>query len=162
MQDTDLAAVSGLANRIHARYPERPEIFEEKLRLFPHGCFSLQDATSIIGYCLSHPWTRGLPPALDQLLGGLPQTPDTYFIHDIAIDERARGTGLTSGLLPVLTTVARRHRLSHVSLVAVNKSESFWRKAGFIETADHDLQRAVRSKYSDEAIHMEVELDSFF
>jgi N-acetylglutamate synthase-like GNAT family acetyltransferase len=111
---------------------------------------------------LSHPWTRGLPPTLDQLLGGLPQTPDTYFIHDLAIDERAREMGLTSGLLPVLTIVARRHRLSHVSLVAVNKSEGSWRKTGFVETADQDLQRAVRSKYSDEAIHMEMALDSSF
>jgi GNAT superfamily N-acetyltransferase len=160
MQQSDLAAVSDLAYRIHARYPERSEIFEEKLRLFPHGCFTLQNGASIIGYCLSHPWTRGLPPALDRLLGGLPQTPDTYFIHDLAIDERARGAGLTAGLLSMLTTVARRHRLSHLSLVAVHKSEGFWRKVGFIETADHDLQHAVRSKYSDEAIHMEMELDS--
>jgi GNAT superfamily N-acetyltransferase len=159
MQHQDLATVSDLANRIHVSYPERPEIFEEKLRLFPHGCFSLQDDASIAGYCLSHPWTRGLPPALDRFLGALPRAPNTYFIHDLAIDERARGTGLTASLLPMLTAVARLHRLSHMSLVAVNNREGFWRKAGFIETADQDLQRAVRSKYSEEAIHMEMALD---
>jgi GNAT superfamily N-acetyltransferase len=159
MHDRDLAAVATLADRVHTSYLERPEILEEKLRLFPHGCFSLHDGAGIIGYGLSHSWTRDLPPALDRFLGTLPQAPNTYFVHDLAIDARARGIGLTASLLPMLITVARLHRLSHVSLVAVNNSEGFWRKAGFIETADQDLQRAVRSKYSDEAVHMNMELD---
>jgi hypothetical protein len=162
MQPADLSEVSDLANRIHVRYPERPDVLGEKLRLFPQGCFCLQDGADVAGYCLSHPWTHGLPPDLDRLLGSLPPAPDTYFVHDVAIDERARGTGLASGLLPVLTNVARLHRLRHMSLIAVNNSKDFWSKAGFAETADPDLQRAVRSKYGDEAVHMELALDRSF
>jgi hypothetical protein len=45
-----------------------------------------------------------------------------------------------------------------MTLIAVNASEDFWSKAGFTVTADPRLQRAVRSKYSEEAIHMEMQL----
>lgn len=159
MQRADLAAVNDLAAVLHPSYPEGPEIFEEKLRLFPDGCFALQTSTDIVGYCFSHPWTRGLPPALNQLLGELPRAPNTYFIHDLAVDARARGQSVTSALLPVIATVAKQAGLNHMTLVAVNQSEGFWRKAGFTDTADQDLQRAVQSKYGDEAIHMEKQLD---
>jgi GNAT superfamily N-acetyltransferase len=163
MRRRDLAAVSDLAGRIHIDYPEQPQVFEEKLQLFPHGCFTLQGAdTSLVGYCFSHPWTRGLPPSLDRLLGQLPPRPDTYFIHDLAVDQTFRGKGGAALLLPVIATVTRLYRLEHMTLIAVNKSEGFWRRAGFVATADPELQRAVRSKYSDEVIHMEMPLDLFF
>jgi GNAT superfamily N-acetyltransferase len=162
MQGSDLAAVSHLAASIHPAYPEDAEMFDEKLRLFPYGCLSLQDGADIVGYCFSHPWTRGLPPALNELLGELPAMPDTYFIHDVAIDPRARGQGVTSTLLSVLVTVTRLCGLSHMTLIAVNNSEGFWRRAGFVATTDQDLQRSVRLKYSNEAIHMEMPIDRFF
>ncbi len=163
MQRQDLAAVNDLARKIHTGYPEAPQVFEEKLQLFPHGCFVLQGADAVPdGYCFSHPWMRGLPPALDRLLGQLPPRPDTYFIHDLAINEALRGQGLAARLLPVMTTVAKRYGLGHMTLIAVNTSEEFWRRAGFAVTADPGLQRAVRSKYSDEAIHMEMQRDAFF
>jgi GNAT superfamily N-acetyltransferase len=162
MQGRDLAAVNDLARKIHPKYPEAPEIFEEKVQLFPDGCFTLQGADAgLVGYCFSHPWTRGLPPALDRLLGRLPPDPDTYFIHDVAIDEALRGQGLAVRLLPVMATVAKRYRLEHMTLIAVNASEDFWRKAGFVVTADPALQRIVRSKYSDEAVHMEMPVGAF-
>ena len=161
MQRQDLTAVNELARKIHPKYPESPQVFEEKLQLFPHGCFTLQgDGAGLAGYCFSHPWTRGLPPTLDRLLGQLPSGPDTYFVHDLAIDEALRGQGHAAHLLPVMATVAKRHGLEHMTLIAVNTSEKFWSKAGFAVTADPALQRAVRSKYSDEAIHMEMKLDA--
>ena len=163
MQRQDLAAVNDLAHRIHPRYQEAPEVFEEKLQFFPDGCFTLQGADGgATGYCFSHPWMRGQPPALDRLLGQLPLRPDTYFIHDLAIDQALRGQGLAVRLLPVMATAAQRHGLGHMTLIAVNASEDFWSKAGFAVTADPALQRAVRSKYSDEAVHMEMQLDALF
>jgi hypothetical protein len=59
-----------------------------------------------------------------------------------------------------MAAVAQRYRLEHITLIAVNASEKFWRKAGFAVTADPALQRTVRSKYSDEAVHMEMQLGS--
>jgi ribosomal protein S18 acetylase RimI-like enzyme len=159
MRRKDLAAVNDLARRVHPAYPESPEVFEEKLALFPDGCFVLQgNDASKAGYCFSHPWRRGLPPALDRLLGSLPPHPDTYFIHDVAIDDALRGQGYAALLLPVLATVAKREGITHMTLIAVSASETFWRKAGFAITADAALQRAARSKYSDEAEHMEMRL----
>ncbi|HZO44395.1 MAG TPA: GNAT family N-acetyltransferase [Xanthobacteraceae bacterium] len=162
MRHDDLATVNDLARKLHPAYPEAPEVFDEKLRLFPQGCFTLQDADAgTAGYCFSHPWTRELPPALDRLLGRLPPRPDTYFVHDLAIDEALRGQRLAALLLPVLAAVAKCGGLEHMTLIAVNASEAFWRKAGFAVTADPTLQRAVRAKYSDEAVHMEMQLGAF-
>jgi GNAT superfamily N-acetyltransferase len=157
MAATDLAAVNGLADRIHINYPEEPIVFEEKLRLFPQGCFTLENRPSeIAGYCFSHPWVKGMPPQLDRLLGTLPASPTTYFVHDLALDERVRGKGLAAALIPTLVAVASLFRIPHMTLIAVNKSEGFWEKAGFGRTQDAALQQAVRAKYSDEAIHMEL------
>jgi GNAT superfamily N-acetyltransferase len=107
MVAVDLPAVDRLAARIHPDYPERPEVLAEKFRLFPRGCFVLDRGPEIHGYCFSHPWTAGPPPALDTAIGALPDTPDAYFIHDIALDQPARGMALASLLVPMLTDTAR-------------------------------------------------------
>lgn len=163
MRGEDLAAVNELAHKIHPAYPEAPQVFEEKLKLFPDGCFTLQGADAgLVGYCFSHPWTRGVPPALDRLLDQLPRSPDSYFIHDLAIDDTLRGHGLAARLLPVMATVAKRYRLEHMTLIAVNASAEFWSKAGFAVTPDPALQLAARSKYGGDAIHMGMQLGAFF
>jgi len=163
MQEPDLAAVKDLSDRIHINYPEEAIVFEEKLRLFPHGCFTLERSDGeMVGYCFSHPWRKGLPPLLDTLLGNLPPDPNTYFIHDLAVAETHRGKGLAALLPPIIVIVARIYRLNHITLIAVNKSEGFWGKHGFAHTPDSALQQAVRARFSDEAIHMEMHLDRFF
>jgi Acetyltransferase (GNAT) family len=163
MVGSDLPTINDLSDRIHINYPEEAVVFEEKLRLFPFGCFTLSGVGEApVGYCFSHLWTRGMPPALDTLLDNLPDSPTTYFIHDLAVADSVRGRHLAIALLPVLVTVARLWRLNHMTLIAVNKSEGFWRKYGFENTPDDSLQAAVRSKYSDEAIHMELNLTPYF
>jgi hypothetical protein len=163
MVGSDLPTINDLADRIHINYPEDAIIFKEKLRIFPFGCFTLSAVGEPpVGYCFSHLWNRGMPPALDTLLGSLPDSPTTYFIHDLAVAELVRSQHLAMALVPVLVTVARLWRLTHMTLIAVNKSEGFWTKCGFQNTPDDSLQAAVRSKYSEEAIHMELNLTPFF
>jgi GNAT superfamily N-acetyltransferase len=163
MRTDDLGPVNTLADRIHINYPEEPIVFREKLQLFPFGCFTLEAPNSdVAGYCFSHPWTRGMPPVLDTLLRKLPKRPSTYFLHDLAVDEPLRGKQMATMLFPILVTVARLWRLDHMMLIAVNKSEGFWLKRGFTVTPDNSLQEAVRAKYSDEAIHMELNVDLHF
>ena len=159
MQPADLAAVSDLSNRIHVDFPERREVLEEKFRLYPAGCFSLtDDADAILGYCFSHPWRFGPPPALDTFLQALPQQPDTYFIHDMTLDLPAQGRNLAAALVPVLVQTARQVPVTHMMLVAVSGSSPFWGKMGFRRTEDEALQASARAKYDEGAVHMERQL----
>jgi len=157
MTTSDLAAVAGLAARIHPNFPERPEVLSEKFRLFPAGCFTLADANSIRGYCFSHPWA-GEPPSLDTLLGALPGVPESYFIHDLTLDSTMRRRNLAAQLVRRLAGVAHDAKLSHITLVAVNGGAPFWSRMGFRRTADEAMQEAARTKYDVGSVHMEQRL----
>jgi GNAT superfamily N-acetyltransferase len=159
MQPSDFPAVSDLSNRIHVDFPERLQVLEEKFRLFPAGCFTLTNETgAILGYCFSHPWRFGPPPALDSFLEALPANPDTYFIHDMTLDRPMHGKRLASALVPALAEIARQLPVKHMMLVAVSGSSPFWAKMGFRRTADEALQASARAKYDEGAVHMERDL----
>lgn len=90
---SDLDSVNRIADLIHTSLPERPEVFEEKVRLFPSGCRKLISGSKIVGYGISHPWTLFSIPPLDEFLKILPQTPQCLYIHDIVVLPEARGSG---------------------------------------------------------------------
>ena len=136
----------------------RAEVLAEKFRLFPAGCFVLETSDGIAGYCFSHPWVRGAVPALDSLLGSMPVTPTTYYVHDLTLDASLRGQGQGRAIVPLLFEAAQSLGLSHLSLVAVNRRGPFWQAAGFSCSADEALQAAARAKYDSDAVHMERQL----
>ncbi len=155
----DLPEAYDLSVRIHPNFPERLEVLAEKFRLFPGGCFVLdKPGAGICGYCFSHPWHAGRPPALDTMLLALPHPPVTYFIHDMTIDDSLRRRNLASGLVPQLIVVARDIPVDRVMLVAVSGSQPFWTRMGFRQTADEALQDAARAKYGTGAAHMTQDL----
>jgi GNAT superfamily N-acetyltransferase len=156
----DLPAVADLSALIHPNFPERPEVLAEKFRLFPRGCFVLDAATGALphGYCFSHPWMFGPPPALDTMLQALPHAPGAYFIHDLTVDASLRRQNLASVVVPRLIETAREIPVECMMLVAVSGSEPFWTRMGFRRTIDETLQAATRAKYGAGAVHMEREL----
>ena len=156
MTAKDLPAVDELSTRIHPDFPERPEVLGEKFALFPQGCYVLAGSgPQIFGYCFSHPWTFGPPPALDGLLGALPGKPDTYFIHDLTVEAELRGRKHAAMLVAELIRLAAHLPVERMMLVAVSGSAPFWIRMGFERTADDALQAAARSKYGQGAIQME-------
>lgn len=158
MHAGDLAAVHALSLRVHPDHPERAEVLAEKFRLFPHGCFVLEGEGGVAGYCFSHPWRRSDTPALDTLLGALPDQPDTYFIHDLTVDADVRGEGLGRAVVPLLFGAAHSLKLAHVALVAVNNRAPFWQAAGFARVADEAMQAAALAKYGTGAVMMARDL----
>jgi GNAT superfamily N-acetyltransferase len=156
MTAADLRGVHDLSVRIHPDFPERPDVLAEKFRLFPRGCFVLDGAhLPIGGYCFSHPWNAGPPPALDTMLLALPQNPTAYFIHDMTVDAALRRMNLASALVPRLVEIARNIPVGRMMLVAVSGSEPFWTRMGFRRTANETLQDAAWSKYGTGAVQME-------
>jgi N-acetylglutamate synthase-like GNAT family acetyltransferase len=70
-------------------------------------------------------------PALNALLGAIPTDADTFYVHDLALLNRARGTGAAAMIVGEILRHARSIGLASVSLVAVNGSLPFWHKHGF-------------------------------
>lgn len=158
MRPEDIPAVYALSRRVHADYPEREAVLAAKLTLFPAGCFVLEADRRATGYAFSHPWTKGAPPALDALLGALPAEPTTYFIHDVTLDDGARGRGHAAAIVPTLVDAARNCGLRHMTLVAVNGAEGFWTKFGFRWIGDAAFQSAIGEKYGPRAVLMKRDL----
>jgi GNAT superfamily N-acetyltransferase len=155
MRPDDIPAVYTLSRAVHADYPEREAVLAEKLALFPAGCFVLEANGVVFGYAFSHPWVKDNVPSLDTFLCALPERPTTYFIHDVTLDERARGQGHAAKIVPMLVDVARAQDLTHMMLAAVNGAETFWVRSRFAEIGDAALQAAVGEKYGPGAVAME-------
>ncbi|MXO64501.1 GNAT family N-acetyltransferase [Altericroceibacterium endophyticum] len=153
----DLPQVFTLADAIHEDYPERPEVFAEKLTLYPQGCFVLASGEKCEGYFISHPWQRARPPALDTLLGALPAQADLFYIHDLAISMAARGAGAASRILKRSEEHALSQQLTLCGLVAVGNSAPFWKAQGF-EPQETPALRAKLATYGDMAVYMEKPL----
>jgi GNAT superfamily N-acetyltransferase len=141
----DLAAAERVAEVVHADYPERPEVFAERLALFPAGCLIMEG-----GYVVAHPARRGAPPPLDALLGALPDDADALHLHDVALLPELQGRGLGGAALRAVAAIAVHHGLPWLSLVAVRGMGAYWARLGFAEAP---ASRALAS-YGLEARYM--------
>jgi ribosomal protein S18 acetylase RimI-like enzyme len=130
MLPADLAAVETLAAALHPDYPERPEVFAERLALAPEGCRVLEGPAGLLGYAVTHPWA-GPPPALDRLLGALPVPAGDWHIHDIALDPAARGAGHAGAVLQDVLALAAARGCGWATLVAVAGKAAYWTPQGF-------------------------------
>jgi GNAT superfamily N-acetyltransferase len=129
LQD-DLGTIVGLADAIHPAYPESPGMFASRMALHGSGAWLAMSGGMAAGYAIGHPW-RGAPPPLDLRLDAIPDRPDRYWIHDLALLPSARGAGLGRAGVALLRTDAAAAGLRRLSLIAVGASSSFWRRAGF-------------------------------
>ncbi|OJK04232.1 hypothetical protein ASPACDRAFT_39848 [Aspergillus aculeatus ATCC 16872] len=162
LHPTDLPALTTIANQIHQTLPERPEIFAERIRLFPAGCWALTLAPEpetqagnegqLVGYAISHPIRAGQPPALDTLLGRIAPDADQYYIHDVAVLPGVRGRGLAAEGVRRLLEVAGRYEST--GLVSVYGTEEFWGRFGFgVAEVGEELAGKVRG-YGGEAVFL--------
>ncbi|RSU75885.1 GNAT family N-acetyltransferase [Sphingomonas sp. S-NIH.Pt3_0716] len=129
----DVDAAAAISDRVHGAYTEKPAIYVERLRLYPAGCFLLERDGQVLGYLITHPWCGDRPPALDQLIGALPDAPDRYYLHDLALLPEARGTGAAAAAVDLTVTQARAAGFDRITLTAVNGADVFWRRQGFVD-----------------------------
>lgn len=153
MTANDLEAVHALGERVHPGYPERIEVFAERLRLYGDGCRVLEAGDAMAGYVISHPWHPMTPPKLDTLLVAMPTFPATFYIHDLALLPVARGSGAGARCVADLVAHTMAIGLADLSLVAVNASVPFWRRQGFDIVESRSINAALQS-YDDAARFM--------
>src|SRR3569832_1635123 len=127
----DMPAVEKIAAQVHPDFFESLDVLAERQQLYFHGTYLLEVNERPAGYVLSHPWRYGDLPPLNTLLSALPEAPDTYYIHDLALLPVARRIGAASFITEALAKHARAHGFPTMSLVAVNASQGFWERHDF-------------------------------
>lgn len=157
MTPADLPAVMAVAAEVHPAYPEEEAVFAERLRLAPAGCHVLAgEGGSLVGYLVSHPWPAMTVPALNSLLGALPQDGAHWYLHDLALRSAARGTGAASAIVAGLARQVAQAGGRSLALVAVNGSAAFWRRQGFEVVAEPALAEKLAT-YEAAACYMRRE-----
>lgn len=150
----DTADIARLSKVHLGPYAEGEAVFEERIRLAPEGCFVLASESAIVGYFCSHPWTRLKPPALHQMLGEIPADADCWYIHDVAVDQAARGGGVVAEVCTRALRVAQEQGFRLAMLVAVSGAAGYWQKLGFKDATTEALRRKLKD-YGDDAVYME-------
>lgn len=129
---TDATAIAALARAELGDYGEAADLYAERIALASDGCWVLVDeADTILGHCISHPWIRRAPPAMHTRLGTLPSRPDCWYLHDVVVAPPARGTKAVERLLPILSGTAARHNIATLALIAVGGADAYWSRQGF-------------------------------
>ena len=153
----DIRSLAKIADMVHPDLPEADEVFSERVRLFPDGCFGLVvgPEDEIFGYAISHPIKYRQPPALDYLLGELASDADQYYIHDLAILPQLRGRGLAQECITKLLAIGKRYRTT--CLISVHGTKQFWGHFGFERVEIDEALKEKLLQYGEDAVYLEVE-----
>lgn len=102
-----------------------------KLAASPTTCFVARQAGEIVAYLLALPWYFDSPPHLDAPGCVLPDKPDTLYLHDLAVDPAARGSGVSQALVGAFLVALTSSGIGRASLIAIQDSASWWAGHGF-------------------------------
>lgn len=144
----------------HASFPPTTIESRETLQsMWFHSPQSCLIADSL-GYILAHPWIADDLPPTQAEIPGIPQNSTSLFIHDLAISPKARGLGLAKALVTAALDWARNQKLEFASLIAVQDSQSFWQRFGFMERPDITarFEKIVRKNYQVDFTFMVTKL----
>lgn len=128
----DLPAVVALeAEAYEPALHESEESLRRLLELYPDGALGAFDGPLLCGYILGVPLDRGGMLELRRPLDRIPAGADTFYIHDIAVAVRCRGSRVGFGLADQLIRDARTRGFRRFALVSVQGSAPFWERFGF-------------------------------
>ncbi|KAK9710376.1 hypothetical protein K7432_008466 [Basidiobolus ranarum] len=135
MKTEDLLKVHQVQLSVYSKeFHEVYDCFREKFNVYPQGCFVARktDNDSVVGYCFSHPISFPNIPSLNGSAKAV-ENPNSYFIHDLALSQDARGLKVGKALYTRVLKVAEDLDFKQIYLISVQQSRKFWEQAGFIE-----------------------------
>ena len=154
MEPQDIDGVVAVARVAFPDHFEGRECFEERLALFPEGCFVLASGEAVKGYLIAYPWPLGSVPPLNSLLGGLPETRAEFYLHDLAFDPDVRGQGHARPIVERLAAELQAAGAERIALVSVNDSLVFWRGMGFQPVTGDEAMRRKLETYGGDSTYM--------
>ena len=154
MRPTDIDAVVEVARLSFPDHFEDRACFQNRLALYPRGCFVLaEDEGAARGYLIAYPWKTESAPPLNTVIEGLPAQAEVLYLHDLALDPRARGGGRTGAVIERLAEQAAEDGWPALALVAVNAASGFWARHGFEPRDPPGMARKLAS-YGEDARYM--------
>ena len=154
MRPGDIDAVVEIARLSFPDHFEARACFENRLALYPRGCFVLADGDAPAqGYLIAYPWRADGAPPLNTVIEGLPTDPAVLYLHDLALHPETRGGGLTRAVIERLAEQATEDGWPAVALVAVNDAVAFWSRHGFVEQTASGMAAKLAS-YGPDARYM--------
>ena len=154
MTTDDLDAVADLAVLGFPHHFEGRPCFENRLALFPRGCFVLAEADGPPhGYLVAYPWRADAAPTLNTLIAAIPDDASVFYLHDIALHPDARGADRSRAIVERLADQARADGWPGIALVAVNSAVGFWARHGF-KVRDTPNMAAKLASYGPDARYM--------
>lgn len=154
MTADDLDAVADLAVLGFPHHFEGRPCFENRLALFPRGCFVLAEADGPPrGYLVAYPWRADAAPTLNTLIAAIPADASVFYLHDIALHPDARGAHRSRVIIERLADQARADGWPSIALVAVNDAAGFWARHGFAARDTPDMAAKLAS-YGPDARYM--------
>ncbi|MBR0826951.1 GNAT family N-acetyltransferase [Bradyrhizobium manausense] len=151
---SDLPDIAAIAARIHPELPERPEVFAEKMRLYPDGCRVLIADDTVVGYGIAHPWKLHLIPPLDDFLHGLPDDADCLYVHDVVVLPDFRGKQIAGAFLAMVAALPKSAGIGSLALVSVYGTQAMWERFGFRAAAPDAALRVKLATYGESATYM--------
>jgi len=162
----DLAAVLCLqAHCYPGAYLEPEAAFAAKWHASPHTCWCVDHpgaAGQLLAYLVCLP-VEGLQwPALHADHCPAPVRADGLYLHDLALHADARGQGVGRALVQHGLRWAQHQGLQRLVLIAVQGSQPYWCKQGFLPIPDAALRQhqADTSSFGEQACAMWRELDA--
>lgn len=154
MRPDDIDAVVEVARLSFPDHFEERACFQNRLALYPRGCFVLTDGEAPAqGYLIAYPWRADSAPPLNTVIEGLPAEPALIYLHDLALHPQARGGGVTTAIIERLADQAAEDGWPAIALVAVNDAVDFWRRHGFAEHEASSM-KAKLATYGADARYM--------
>ena len=150
MRPDDIDAVVEVARLSFPDHFEDRACFQNRLALYPRGCFVLSGGEAAPrGYLIAYPWRAESAPPLNTVIEGLPAEPALIYLHDLALHPEARGGGVTGAVVERLAEQATEDGWPAIALVAVNDAVRFWARHGFVEHAAEGMAAKLASYGAD-------------
>ncbi|MCG9695853.1 GNAT family N-acetyltransferase [Shewanella sp. Isolate11] len=109
---------------------ETQAALESKVKVSADSCYVVEVNAQVVGYCLAHPWVINQPPSLEQQIDAM-NSPDTLYLHDIALSAKARGLKAGEKIFNLLKQKTKQFNFDSISLVAVEGADTYWQRLGF-------------------------------
>jgi GNAT superfamily N-acetyltransferase len=129
----DIEQVMAIQHACYASaFHEPAQAFTSKLRASPLSCWVLSISAQVRGYLVCLPIEGDQLPPLHAKQWSAPARANWLYLHDMAIAPDARGAGAARQLLDLAIDFARSHQLADIGLIAVQDSQPYWSKRGFV------------------------------
>lgn len=150
MKPEDLDQMMVLSETAHPDLPERRATQEQRLKLFPPGCWVLKEGATLYGYAFAHPIRHGSPPALDAAPTQIDGNADTLYLHDFVVAPALRGRGYAAKGIAELLRVG--NAFTRMALISVYGTTGLWSKYGFAPCTAVSPEKL--TSYGADAVYM--------